>query len=98
MLLKLNSIKWSFKFSWATTSDYIPLGFVQPSSYLTLSDDATPTSCESRRFQDAFDAHKLGPKMHKKWRIGETGVMCTSNEQLLSAYWEMEKFPVHILL
>lgn len=33
-------------------------------------------------FQDAFDAHKLGPKMHKKWRIGETGVMCTSNEQI----------------
>jgi len=33
-------------------------------------------------FQDAFDAHKLGPKMHKKWRIGETSVMCTSNEQI----------------
>ena len=34
------------------------------------------------RFQDAFEAHKLGPKMRTKWRIGETGVMCTSNEQI----------------
>ena len=34
------------------------------------------------RFQDAFEAHKLGPKMRKIWRIGETGVMCTSNEQI----------------
>eukprot|EP00434_Breviolum_minutum_P009390 symbB.v1.2.008269.t1/scaffold518.1/size193124/10 len=33
-------------------------------------------------FQDAFEAHKLGQKMRKKWRIGETGVMCTSNEQI----------------
>jgi len=33
-------------------------------------------------FQDAFEAHKLGPKMRKIWRIGETGVMCTSNEQI----------------
>ncbi len=39
------------------------------------------------RFQDAFDAHKLGPKMHKKWRIGETGVMCMSNEQRLGLHW-----------
>ena len=33
-------------------------------------------------FQDAFDAHRLGPKMPKKWRIGEPGVLCTSNEQI----------------
>ena len=37
---------------------------------------------EPPRFQDAFEAHKLGQKMRKKWRIGETGVMCTSNEQI----------------
>ena len=41
-----------------------------------------PSCFASLRFQDAFEAHKLGPKMRKQWRIGETGVMCTSNEQI----------------
>jgi len=33
-------------------------------------------------FQDTWDAHRLGPETPKEWRIGKTGVLCMSNEQI----------------